>query len=351
MFTCLTLPLRSLPLVLGLGLLAACADDSTTVPADVVPNNLENTATLCSDGVDNDGDQRLDCADQDCSETPPCQSVPDPEPDAGGRADTGSSNDAGPARDTGVEADAAPGPVDEDCFAPGDEDGDGRADCDDRDCESSPACVEPFELDCGNGLDDDFDGRRDCDDPDCEFDLVCRVPTPEECGDGLDNDLNGLADCDDPVCAEDTACLAVCLSDAMCLSSDACFDGICRPALPNLYILYAGIAEFAARDEAGETWDAFGGAPDPVVEFAIDGVLLDGAVVCDDSFRCDFTAIQYPLNLDLGTTIEVFLSDDDVASDDIVAYCTVAVTAELVRQGYFRCAEGTTAGVDVFIGR
>ncbi|MFT4627885.1 MAG: hypothetical protein ACI8PZ_006577 [Myxococcota bacterium] len=78
----------------------------------------------------------------------------------------------------------APPALSEDCARPGDEDGDGFADCGDPAC----TCVEL----CSNGLDDDADGAVDCDDVDCDC--------TEVCGNGGDDDDDGLIDCADPDC-------------------------------------------------------------------------------------------------------------------------------------------------------
>ncbi|MGE4619457.1 MAG: hypothetical protein AAEJ04_06585, partial [Planctomycetota bacterium] len=59
----------------------------------------------------------------------------------------------------------------EDCLTPGDEDGDGLADCDDPDCVASPNCIEAGN--CGDNIDNDGDGNTDCADADCAADLAC----------------------------------------------------------------------------------------------------------------------------------------------------------------------------------
>lgn len=51
----------------------------------------------------------------------------------------------------------------EDCTTPGDEDGDGLADCEDADCFTAPSCTES----CLGGADEDADGLVDCADDDC----------------------------------------------------------------------------------------------------------------------------------------------------------------------------------------
>jgi photosystem II stability/assembly factor-like uncharacterized protein len=93
----------------------------------------------CDDGVDNEGDGLIDCADEECVGTDPCL---------------------------------------EDCTSREDEDLDGLVDCEDPDCVGQPGCLE----DCSNGVDDDLDGDVDCDDADCFV---------------FDTDGDGYADCDE----------------------------------------------------------------------------------------------------------------------------------------------------------
>ncbi|NCG18876.1 MAG: hypothetical protein GWP91_07685, partial [Rhodobacterales bacterium] len=82
----------------------------------------------CDDGIDNDLDGPIDCADTDCIGDPAC-----------GATET--------LCDDGL-----------------DNDGDGPIDCADTDCLADPSCLAE---DCFNGLDDDLDGLDDCADPDC----------------------------------------------------------------------------------------------------------------------------------------------------------------------------------------
>ena len=62
---------------------------------------------------------------------------------------------------------------------------------------------------CDDGLDKDGDGRVDCDDRDCRQDSACTGGggSPEVCDDGIDNDLDGKTDCADKKdCGRDPAC-------------------------------------------------------------------------------------------------------------------------------------------------
>jgi secreted trypsin-like serine protease len=60
---------------------------------------------------------------------------------------------------------------------------------------------------CTNNLDDDADGRIDCADTDCASAANCQS-TSENCTNNLDDDADGLVDCDDADCRFVTACAA-----------------------------------------------------------------------------------------------------------------------------------------------
>ncbi len=61
----------------------ACIDamfgTSGCVP-NVIVDNCMAERTLCDDGIDNDMDTRIDCADPDCTGVPPCGGPPPPPP-------------------------------------------------------------------------------------------------------------------------------------------------------------------------------------------------------------------------------------------------------------------------------
>ncbi len=136
-------------------------------PAAVVP-----PAEICNDGLDNDLDGQVDCADSDCT------------------------NDL-----------ACTGPVPEVCNDLVDNDFDGKVDCADSDCAAAPNCQLPPAEVCTDGVDNDGDGWVDCADSDCAGISGCG---PEglltTCSDGFDNDGEGAVDCADSGCAKNKAC-------------------------------------------------------------------------------------------------------------------------------------------------
>ncbi len=124
---------------------------------DAGPSDVE---TICSDGIDNDGDLITDCDDPDCD----------------GRI----------------------------CNVDGLLCGNGTCSCG----------SEAAETSCGDGIDDDCDGMTDCADPECDgaecgpgpvvcAASVCPCPdgfTERSCGNGADDDCDGMTDCDDADC-------------------------------------------------------------------------------------------------------------------------------------------------------
>ena len=123
------------------GGLLVSPDGTTTAIA--LKLGTERTNSSCNDGVDNDGDSLVDCADSSCSTNQYVTLCNNDEPE-----------------------------------------------------NSSAACTD--------SKDNDSDDLIDCSDPSCEQTSACRrliQPGGEtSCDDGRDNDENGLADCLDPAC-------------------------------------------------------------------------------------------------------------------------------------------------------
>jgi len=138
---------------------------------------------ICNDGIDDDCNGLIDCADPVCSGRPGCSCVPS-------------------------------APFERLCGDGIDNDCNGLTDCGDPFCGMDPACrmcipTEPFERSCRDGVDNDCNGRIDCFDPNCIGTFQCpgdagfcmpRAPVEVICLDGIDDDCDGFIDCADPDC-------------------------------------------------------------------------------------------------------------------------------------------------------
>jgi len=114
---------------------------------------------VCFNGVDDDRNGLIDCADPICFGLPECLGVF------------------------------------ENCVNGLDDDGNGLIDCSDPFCFGLPDCRAAAER-CNDFIDNDRDGLVDCEDADCAGDRSCLLV--EICDDGFDNDRNGFVDCSDP---------------------------------------------------------------------------------------------------------------------------------------------------------
>ncbi|MDX9970603.1 MAG: hypothetical protein RBS56_01715 [Candidatus Gracilibacteria bacterium] len=161
------------------------------------------TESLCENGLDDDGDGLIDCADPDCASRSYCQILPEIcndglDNDKNGLIDCADPVCFGNSYCTTTEQ------VCDDLI---DNDSDGFVDCADSDCAGNPVCVVIPEAICNDLIDNDSDGFVDCADSDCAGNPVCVVLPEAICNDLIDNDSDGFVDCADSDCAADPACL------------------------------------------------------------------------------------------------------------------------------------------------
>jgi hypothetical protein len=215
----------------GQAVVTATGADGGQTQVAVTFQGFEN----CSNGVDDNGNGLVDCADPDCPLDSACG--------ANGLV-CSSTHQCNKCTVAGGGAVEPSGEVS--CADGFDNDCDGAIDCADSQCDgqrctmatgrpgtcTSGACVcagtEARETTCGDGKDNDCDGLIDCQDPDCLGKVcdgtgkVCPGPAPSTCGvcltgttetncsDGKDNDCDGLVDCFDPDCQPSTGPGALC---------------------------------------------------------------------------------------------------------------------------------------------
>ncbi len=288
-------------------------------PQCLDPRSAESTGGIgrtrpgaCDDGLDNDGDDRVDAADEGCAFAGDDSELGAVRPVA---CSDGVDNDNDGLTD-GDDLECALGPWHRSeaalpaCSDGADNDDDGLTDGEDPQCTSTLQDDEASRPGCNDGQDNDDDGLIDLDDLDCASPLGDdEGPASAACNDGVDNDLDGAVDLDDPACA------------GLSGSSEAdavrpCNDGVDNdgdgltdyPADPDCYgASGAGEASFAAFE--------FGPiAVDPKGRFAyvidrVEGQLLivdlDRNALLDpnDCDPADTDCRRRPFNDDLGVPV------------------------------------------------
>ena len=227
---------------------AACAGSAVVTATDAALSTGRTVVTfqaveICFDGLDNDGNGKVDCADPACGEGVTCGTHG--KVCAGGvcTCPTGNTETCGDGIDNNCDGliDCA----DPQCQPHGSVAG---AKCDTGQlgvggahvygaCTAAGTCTcsgSGKETSCGDGVDNNCNGLIDCDDPDCQpvgnavggacdthgntcsplvsghstcsrcapgGDPTKYQPIETSCGDGVDNDCDGLTDCQDPNCA------------------------------------------------------------------------------------------------------------------------------------------------------
>lgn len=245
----------------------------------------------CNNGIDDDGDGRIDCADSDCDQVAPCPRCGDglvnrDEHCDGTELDGASCSSLG--FDVGTLSCSAACTFDttacahlEQCANGRDDDGDGLVDCDDPDCDQVAPCPR-----CGDGLiniaGEECDGatiETTC--LDLGFSLgettcsdVCTLDNSacghaEDCETPGDEDEDGLADCDDPDCATAHGC-PFCGNDVIQAGEDC--DGTALPACQDFGFDTGAVA--CSADCQADT----SGCRD----FVCGDGLVEGAERCDD---------------------------------------------------------------------
>ena len=269
--------------------------------------------TSCTDGVDNEGDGDIDCADSECATSFGCGEVCDDgtDDDFDGNADCRDSECADTEYCRSFEWD---------CNDGDDEDGDELIDCADvDDCGEVVFCLPEI---CDDEIDNDEDGRTDCFDEECAEDPYCST-FEWNCADGVDNDDDSLVDCDDteecadtPVCIAAAACAAATPIDAAGAytgdTTDAPNDfGSCGISET------ANDVEYAFTAPTTGTWciDTLGSGFDTVLYVWATCGDPDSEIACDDD--TDFgVGLQSELQLELEAGVTYSVIVDGFADDE-----------------------------------
>lgn len=164
---------------------------------------------VCDDGIDNNCDGKVDCQDNTCGSAPACIVCTDNDGDGyaveGGDCGPIDCNDNDLAVHPGAIENCTDG-LDNDCDNLIDcVDGDCSVvpACDNV---CIPESAQEKGKKCSDGLDNDCDGVIDGADPDCGGDTGGSEGKGKTCSDGLDNDGDGLVDCADSDCAGNRVC-------------------------------------------------------------------------------------------------------------------------------------------------
>ena len=258
------------------------------------------TAPECQCPVDAQGTP-LDCADPRCGATDYCQCLPTLQPNLPWADKPDCSLDACKAVYPGCRE----GEPAEICDGFGvDNDQQNGAECDDPACGAESACQCPVDaqgtpLDCSNPLCTGLDycaceatkvanGAIDCSTNACQNTYQgCRTGIPEVCDDlGVDNDADGFTDCDDFDCSDEGLCPPLmCPTITHALSGNQvadCTNSICQQSAPECQ---TGLTTETYCDGDGIDNDG------------------DGLIDCADD-DCDVAYCMCPLNIDDGLPLD-----------------------------------------------
>lgn len=295
-----------------------CADPDCAGTPDCCTPSPE----ICDDGVDQDCDMRVDCADPDCARSPLC-CTPVPEMCTGGvdedcdmRVDCADPDCAGSPACCTPRPEVCSGGIDEDC--------DLRIDCGDPDCAASPLCCVPVPEMCTGGRDEDCDGSIDCMDPDCGGHPACCVPSPEVCSGGRDEDCDGLVDCADPQCAMDPLCrtcpdrdlgsrVGARVASGSTVGQGADLVGTCGSTMGAPDVAFAWTVPRSATyvfDTEGSTYDT--------VLYLIDGASCSGPVIACDDDSGSGTRSRLERTLRAGTRLVIVVDGFGTSAGDFV---------------------------------
>ena len=252
-------------------------------------------AANCDDGVDNDRDGLVDCADPSCSEDNECRPVRD-----GGPPPCGPSNCSTCCRADGVCAASSNLPTQ--CGTGGG----ACTDCGGLECSAAGVCVAPAG---------------------CSVDLPTSGPATDTC--------TGAEICICPG-GPDDACQGT---------------GTCTVASGRMYLVELDYVLADTTKPDGEAWDVGGGAPDPFAELSIGGVSAGSSSVISDTFSAQWPAPvpSWSVTINAGSSVRIDAWDEDLTTHDWLGGCEIpAITASALRSREFTC-EATSSTIRAYI--
>lgn len=125
-----------------------------------------------------------------------------------------------------------------------------------------------------------------------------------------------------------------------CAGETICVSGACVDAFPRVYEITDVIVQASTTDETGATWDALGGAPDPMIIVYANGSPIGSTVSVANVFSAIFPG---PFNASLiaGSSLVIEVYDEDVTVNDLMFTCTAdPIPATLLRQRDLSCSAG-----------
>ncbi|MCA9678699.1 MAG: hypothetical protein KC464_26965 [Myxococcales bacterium] len=220
----------------------------------------------------------------------------------------------------------------------GGDDDDGAAVCGDNACtggETNATCPRdcPAGQVCGDGVCSGNETTASC---------AVDCPANPTCGDGTCSGQETTASCPgDCPCTDNTT------GDDTCSGENVCINGACVNAFGRNYHIVIFNGQMTQNNAAGETWDAAGGLPDPLVSVTLNGTLIGSTSTQQDTLTPQWNEYLTAV-IPGGSTFRVDVLDEDLTVDDPMFACATLPTlsAANIRAYVNTCssAAGTPAG-------
>lgn len=224
-------------------------------------------------------------------------------------------------------------------------------------------------LACGGGGDDsgDDDDPAVCGDDVCnggESNASCPrdCPAGQVCGDGACNGNETTASCEtdcpasqvcgdgtcsgnetNSTCPTDCPCTDNTVGDDTCTGENVCINGSCVNAFGRTYHIIVFSGQMTQNNAAGDTWDAAGGLPDPLVSVTLNGTSLGQTSTQQDTLTPQWNQF-FNTVIAGGSSFQIDVFDEDVAVNDPMFGCVASpnLSAEIIRAYTNTCASAAS---------